>query len=139
MKKFFQEFKEFAIKGNAMQLAVGVIIGGAFTAIVNALVENVLTPILGLFTGGWDFNTLSFGIGNAQITYGAFISAVINFILTAFVLFLLVKAINKLNRKKEEAPAVPTTKVCPFCKSEIAIDATRCPHCTSQLENKEEN
>ncbi len=139
MKKFLKEFKEFAIKGNAMQLAIGVIVGGAFTAIVNALVTNIFTPILGLITGGLNFDSLSFGIGDAQITYGAFISAVINFILTALVLFLLVKALNKLSWKKDEPPAAPTTKVCPYCKSEIAIDATRCPHCTSQLENKEEH
>ncbi len=137
MKKFLQEFKEFAVKGNAMQLAIGVIIGGAFTAIVNALVANIFTPILGLITGGLNFDSLSFGIGDAQITYGAFISAVINFILTALVLFLLVKAINRLNRKEKETPAAPATKVCPFCKSEIAIDATRCPHCTSQLDAPE--
>lgn len=135
MKKFFHEFKEFAMRGNAVSLAVGVVIGGAFTAIVNAVVESIINPLLGLLTGGYGFEGLSFTIGGSEFTYGALISAIVNFLLTAFVLFLIVKAMNRLSRKKEEAPPAPTTKVCPFCKSEIAIDATRCPHCTSQLEN----
>lgn len=135
MKKFLHEFKEFAMRGNVIDLAVGVVIGGAFTAIVTALVDNLLTPLLGLITGGTDFNSLSFGVGSAQFTYGALISAIINFILTAFVLFLIVKAINKAKErgKKAEKPAEPTTKECPFCKTEIHIGATRCPHCTSEL------
>ncbi len=136
MKKFLHEFKEFAMRGNVIDMAVGIVIGGAFTAIVNSLVDNIITPLLGLVTGGNRFDDLSFGLGDAQFTYGAFISAVINFVLVAFVLFLVVKAINKLRsvgKKKEDDPA-PTTKVCPFCKSEIAVDATRCPHCTSLLD-----
>lgn len=141
MKKFLHEFKEFAMRGNVVDMAVGIVIGGAFTAIVNSLVENIITPLLGLLTGGTRFEALSFGLGDAQFTYGAFISAVINFVLVAFVLFLVVKALNKLRSigKKEEAPAAPTTKACPFCKTEIAIDATRCPHCTSILDGPEEN
>ncbi len=139
MRKFLKEFKEFAVRGNVIDMAVGIVIGGAFTAIVNSLVENIITPLLGLITGGTQFETLSFGFRGAQFTYGAFISAVINFVLVAFVLFLVVKAVNKLRAigKKDETPAAPTTKICPYCKSEVAIDATRCPHCTSQLEENE--
>lgn len=135
MKKFLKEFKEFAMKGNVIDMAIGIVIGGAFTAIVTALVDNILTPLLGLITGGTDFSSLSFGVGDAQFTYGALISAIINFVLIALVLFLIVKAMNKAReaRKKEEEEAAPTTKECPFCKSEIHIDATRCPHCTSEL------
>lgn len=134
MKKITKEFQEFISRGNVVDMAVGVIIGGAFTAIVNSLVNDMLTPLLGLLTGGMDFSTLSFGIGGAQFCYGSFIAAVINFLLIALVLFLLVKGINKLRRKPEEKPAEPTTKACPFCKTEIDLHATRCPHCTSQLE-----
>ncbi|WP_369298031.1 large conductance mechanosensitive channel protein MscL [uncultured Neglectibacter sp.] len=134
MKKITKEFQEFISRGNVVDMAVGVIIGGAFTAIVNSLVNDMLTPLLGLLTGGMDFSTLSFGIGDAQFCYGSFIAAVINFLLIALVLFLLVKGINKLRRKPEEKPAEPTTKACPFCKTEIDLHATRCPHCTSQLE-----
>lgn len=133
MKKFGKEFKEFISRGNVLDMAVGVIIGGAFTAIVNSLVADLITPLLGLLTGGLDFTTLSFGIGEAQFMYGSFIAAIINFLLIALVLFVIIKSINSMHKKKEEAPAAPTTKVCPFCKSEIAIDATRCPHCTSEL------
>ena len=121
-------------------MAVGVIIGGAFTAIVNSLVNDIFNPLLGLITGGADFSTLSFGFMDAQFMYGSFITAVINFLLVALVLFLVIKAMNKLHLKKTpEAPAAPTTKVCPFCKSEIAIEATRCPHCTSQLEEEKKS
>lgn len=134
MKKITKEFQEFISRGNVVDMAVGVIIGGAFTAIVNSLVNDMLTPLLGLLTGGMDFSTLSFGIGDAQFCYGSFIAAVINFLLIALVLFLLVKGINRLRRKPEEKPAEPTTKACPFCKTEIDLHATRCPHCTSQLE-----
>ena len=136
MKKIAKEFQEFISRGNVVDMAVGVIIGGAFTAIVNSLVNDMLTPLLGLLTGGVDFTTLSFGIGEAQFCYGSFIAAVLNFVLVALVLFFLVKAINKMrNRKKaEEEAAPPTTKVCPFCKTEIDLHATRCPHCTSELQ-----
>lgn len=138
MKKIFNEFKAFISRGNVIDMAVGVIIGGAFTAIVNSLVNDMLTPILGLITGGQDFSGLMLKFGDTEFKYGSFVSAVINFLLIAAVLFLLVKAINKVHfdfgKKKDEAPPAPTTKKCPYCCSEIAIEATRCPHCTSQLD-----
>jgi len=136
MKKILREFKEFVSRGNVIDMAVGVIIGGAFTAIVNSLVNDMFTPLLGLITGGRDFSALSFSFGDAEFRYGAFLSAIINFLLIALVLFLLVKAINRLHSKKkaEEASPAPTTKTCPYCKSEIDLHATRCPHCTSELE-----
>lgn len=152
-KGFFGEFKKFIMRGNVMDMAVGVIIGGAFTAIVTSLNADILTPILGLF-GGTDFSNLFIQLtghetkyttlaaaqeaGVATLNYGNFITAVINFLITAFVIFCLIKMMNAVNDKlgKKEEPAAPTTKKCPFCKSEIAIDATRCPHCTSQLEGK---
>ncbi len=136
MKKFLQEFKTFALRGNVMDLAVGMIIGGAFTAIVTALKDNFIQPILDFATRAhpdWYTKEELLGFGSA------FISAVINFIIIAFVLFLLIKGLNTLmtigKKKEEEAPSAPTTKVCPFCKSEIAIDATRCAHCTSELKD----
>lgn len=135
MKKFFEEFKQFAMRGNVVDLAVGVVIGGAFTAIVNSLVNDLITPLFGAITGGADFSSWVVGSGDLQFKIGSFISAVINFILVALVLFLVVKSVNKLRShgKKEETPAAPTTKVCPYCKTEIDINATRCPHCTSEL------
>ena len=139
MKKFWEEFKAFISKGSVMDMAVGIIIGGAFTAIVNSLVNDLVMPLLSLLTGGFDFTKLSVvlgsGEGAATLNYGLFISAVINFLLIAFVIFCLIKSINKMKdkvTKKEEED--PTTKICPFCKSEIDIAATRCPHCTSELE-----
>lgn len=152
MKKFFGEFKEFIAKGNVIDLAVGVIIGGAFQSIVKNLVENMITPFISLLTkqvsftdmfvalDGNEYATLAAAqeVGAATLNYGLFIQAVIDFLITAFVIFLLVKGINKIrNMGKKEEPAVeeaPATKVCPFCKSEIAIDATRCPNCTSEVE-----
>ncbi len=139
MKAFWNEFKTFISRGSVMDMAVGIIIGGAFTAIVNSLVNDLVMPLLSLLTGGFDFTKLAVvlgsGEGAATLSYGLFISAVINFLLIAFVIFCLIKSINKMKdkiaKKEEEAP---TTKVCPFCKSEIDIAATRCPHCTSQLE-----
>ncbi|MDD6491228.1 MAG: large conductance mechanosensitive channel protein MscL [Firmicutes bacterium] len=138
MKGLIKEFKEFISRGNVMDMAVGVIIGGAFTAIVNSLVNDVMMPLLSLITGGFDFTSMCIvlgeGEGAATLNYGAFIAAVINFLLIALVIFLLIKIINKIaKRKKEETLAPVTTKVCPFCKEEVAIDATRCPHCTSEL------
>ena len=126
-----EEFKAFALRGNVMDMAVGVIIGGAFSGIVTSLTDNFINPILNVLTGGASY-TLSDVAGFAS----AFGSAVVNFIIMAFILFCLLKAINKLTSltKKEEEPAEPTTKVCPFCQSEISIKATRCPHCTSILE-----
>lgn len=154
-KGFLGEFKTFIMRGNVMDMAVGVIIGGAFTAIVTSLNKDILTPVLGLF-GGTDFSNFFVQLtgdveyktlleaqeaGVATLAYGNFITAIINFLITAFVIFCLVKTINtindKLSKKEEEAPAEPTTKICPFCKSEISIEATRCPHCTSQLEDQE--
>ena len=139
---FIDEFKKFIMRGNVMDMAVGVIVGGAFTAIVTSLNQDILTPILGIL-GGTDFSDLSIKLGSGEnapvLAYGNFITAVINFLITALVIFCIVKGINKINdrfSKKKEAPAAPTTKKCPFCKSEIAIDATRCPHCTSELEEK---
>lgn len=152
MKKsgFVSEFKEFIMRGNVMDLAVGVIVGGAFQAIVNSLVGDILSPILGIF-GGMDLSQYSIQLRAAELNdagkvvkealtlnYGAFIMAIINFLIMAFIIFLLVKGINKLStlgrKKVEEEPAAPTTKVCPYCKSEIAIDAVKCPHCTSDVE-----
>jgi len=134
MKKFLKEFKEFAMRGNVLDLAVGVIIGGAFQKIVSSLVADMLTPLLGLF-GTKDLNALSFFIGEAEVKYGAFLTAVIDFIIMAFVIFVIIKLINKVApKKKAEVVAEPTTKTCPYCKSEIAIAATRCPHCTSEVE-----
>ena len=152
MKGVFKEFKDFISRGNVIDLAVGVIIGGAFSAIVTNLVTNVVTPAISLLTGKISFTDLFIALdggeyatlaaaqeaGAATINYGLFIQAVIDFLLTAFVIFLLVKGINKIKSAgKKEEPAVeeaPTTKVCPFCKSEISIDATRCAHCTSEVE-----
>jgi large conductance mechanosensitive channel len=135
MKKFFDEFKKFISKGNVMDMAVGIIIGGAFTSIVSSLVDDIINPILGLF-GGMNFDQLAWNItGDVTLNYGKFITAVINFLIMALVVFLIVKGLNAASSKfkKEEKPAAPTTKKCPYCKSEIAIDATRCPHCTSEL------
>ena len=145
MKKFFSEFKEFISKGNVMNLAVGVIIGGAFSAIVTSLTDNIINPIIALF-GGTNINGLAIQLkeGNEAtiVDFGAFISAIINFIIMAFIIFLLVKAVNKamsIGKKEEEVVEEVTTKICPFCKSEIAIDAVKCPHCTSdQPEETEE-
>ncbi len=137
MKSFMKEFKEFISKGNVMDMAVGVIIGGAFTAIVTSLVDDIIMPLISLLTGGFDFSNLSIAFGSgegaATFNYGAFITAVINFLLIAFVIFSIIKAINKLNKKKDETPD-PTTKICPHCQSEINIKATKCPCCTSDLE-----
>ena len=134
------EFKKFIMRGNVMDMAVGVIVGGAFTAIVTSLNQDILTPILGIF-GGIDFTNLKLSLGSGEsapvLCYGNFITAVIDFLITAFVIFMLVKGINAVNdrfTKKEEKPAAPTTKKCPFCISEIPIKATRCPHCTSVLD-----
>lgn len=135
MKSFIKEFKEFAMRGNVMDMAVGVIIGGAFGAIITALVDNIITPIIGAVMGGVDFSKLAITVGKANIGYGAFIQAVIDFLIVAFCIFCMLKAVNKaFAKKEEEAPAEPTTKECPFCKTEIAIGATRCPNCTSVLE-----
>ena len=140
-KGFIEEFKKFIMRGNVMDMAVGVIVGGAFTSIVTSLNQDILTPVLGIF-GGTDFSNLKVTLGSGEnapvLCYGNFLTAVTNFLITAFVIFVLVKAINKIGdkliRKEEEAPPEPTTKICPYCRSEIAKEATRCPHCTSNLE-----
>jgi len=143
MKKFASEFKEFVSKGNVMDLAVGVIIGGAFQSIVNSLVNDILMPLLSLITGGIDFTSWAVTVGRkdienpATITYGNFIAAILNFLLMALVLFLIVKAMNSarkaMSKPEEKKQEAPKTKKCPYCRSEIPVDATRCPHCTSQL------
>ena len=135
MKKFLQEFKSFALQGNVLDLAVGVIIGAAFKDIVTALTDNFINPILQFFTAGDKIELSEVGVYASN-----FITAVINFLIMAFILFCIVKAINKMMSlgKKKEEPAAPTTKTCPFCMSEIAIEATRCPHCTSVIEEKDE-
>lgn len=138
IKTFVNEFKEFALKGNVVSMAVGIIIGGAFGALITSFTESFITPLINLICGGFMGEGFggTFTIGDSVFTYGAFLAAVINFIIQAFVLFMIIKAMNKVMdmNKKPEAPAAPTTKVCPYCKSEISIEATRCPHCTSQLE-----
>lgn len=138
MKKVISEFKEFISRGNVMDMAVGIIIGGAFTNVVSSLVKDIINPILGLF-GGMNFDQLSWNIiGDVTLNYGSFLTTVINFLIMAFVVFLIVKVMNTISnrfaRNKEEEKQEPTVKVCPFCKSEIDIQASRCPHCTSNLE-----
>lgn len=136
MKAFIEEFKTFALKGNVMDMAVGIIIGGAFTAIVNSLVGDIISPLIGSL-GGANMAGAAWTVNGAEVGWGNFVTAIINFLLVAFVLFLVIKAINKAGnvvKKPEEEVEEITTKVCPFCKSEVAIDATRCPHCTSELE-----
>ena len=133
MKKLFQDFKKFCSRGNILELATGVMIGGAFTAIVNSLVGDIINPLIGLFFNA-DFSDVVIQIGDVGIGVGAFLNAIINFLIVAFVLFLTIKAINMLHKKPAEEPKEPTTKKCPYCQSEIAIKAVRCPHCTSKLE-----
>ena len=146
-----KEFKEFAVKGNMIDMAVGIIIGGAFNSLVSTLVNDVIMPLLSILTGKIDFSNIFIAMdgnkyaalsavpeGVAVVKIGAFISGVLNFIIMAFVVFLIVKFINRLRTEKEEpakeAPA-PTTKKCPYCMTQIAIEATRCPHCTSELKD----
>ena len=167
-----KEFKEFALKGNAIELAIGVVVGTAFQAIVKSLVDDVIMPLISVLFGNIDFSDWVLKIGNNTIKYGSFISAIVNFVLVAFTLFLVVKYINKLNKKIEEASKEAklqeakkieelrkkskllgklikkseekeevetpeaTTKLCPFCLSEINIKAIRCPHCTSKLDEE---
>ena len=134
MKKFIEEFKTFALRGNMMDMAVGVLIGGAFSGIVSSLTDNFINPLLNVCTGGQMY-TLQDVAGFAS----AFISSLFNFLIMAFVLFCLLKGVNKLvSLGKKEEPAAPTTKKCPFCMSEIDIAATRCPHCTSEIPEEAE-
>lgn len=139
-KNFLNEFKTFAMRGNVIDMAVGIIIGGAFGTIVNSLVNDVLMPPIGMLLGKVDFSDLQLvlsgeGENIVAIKYGLFINALISFLIVAFAVFLLIKAINKLQASvvKEEAAAEPKTKTCPYCCSEISINATRCPHCTAEL------
>ncbi|NLG09969.1 MAG: large conductance mechanosensitive channel protein MscL [Coriobacteriaceae bacterium] len=136
--KIVNEFKEFVSRGNVVDLAVAVVIGGAFTAIINSLVNDLITPLLSLLTGGYDFASLSVALGSgdnaAMLTYGAFIAAIINFLMVALVIFFLVKGINKVARKKVEEEEPAAVKDCPYCAESIAKDAIRCPRCTSILE-----
>ena len=166
-KKFGTEFKEFITKGNVISLAIGVILGGAFQAVINSAVNDVFLPIIGIFTKGIDFSKAFLDLtylrnpgldpiatakaaqdaGHVVVSYGTLITAAINFLIIGLVVFCIVKSINsvgdvgkKVRRKKsapEEPKPAPTTKECPFCRSEIAIKATRCPHCTSQLPEEE--
>lgn len=137
---FFGEFKAFALKGNVMSMAVGVLIGGAFSGLVTSLTENIINPILNCM-GKMDNDTvasLSVTLRGQTLQFGSFIADVINFVIMAFIVFLLVKGMNKLGEigKKEEKEAEPTTKECPYCKSQISIEATKCPHCTSDLQEE---
>lgn len=126
-----KEFRAFVMRGNVLDLAVGVIIGGAFGKIVASLVSDILTPIIGLAMGGVDFSGLTLTVGSAQIAYGIFINNVIDFLVIAFVIFMIVKAANAAKRPSPEAE--PVTKECPYCFSTISIKATRCPNCTSEI------
>jgi large conductance mechanosensitive channel len=148
MKKTFKEFKEFAVKGNMIDLAVGIIIGAAFTGIVNSLVNDIIMPPIGLLLGkvdftnlfltlsGLKFNTLAEAKAGGAVTlnYGVFVNAIISFLIVAFAVFILVKQINRIRRTLEtETEKAPTTKPCPYCKSLINIEAVRCPNCTSEV------
>lgn len=151
MKKFLEEFKAFAVKGNMIDLAVGVIVGGAFGKIVSSLVNDIFMPVLSLLTGGQNVNNLFIQLKNtdtvytsieaakeagvATLNYGMFIQTVIDFLIIALSIFLFVKGISKLQKKKEEAPA-PVVRKCDYCLEPIADEATRCPHCTSELKPK---
>ena len=148
----FKEFRAFALRGNVVDMAVGIIVGAAFGTIISSLVDNILMPPIGLLLGGVDFGNL-FAIikagstagpyatladaqsaGAVTINYGVFINAIVSFVIVAFAIFLVIRAINRLTREKETPLAEPTTKECPYCRSTIPLTATRCPHCTSQLE-----
>ena len=131
MKKLLNEFKEFALKGNMLDMAIGLIMGSAFSGLVTQLTDSFITPLLSLCTSGVNFDQLMFEIGGATFTYGKFISYAINFVLQAFVLFMLIRLFHSFQKKEEPAPE--TTKICPYCKSEIHIDAVKCPHCASDL------
>jgi large conductance mechanosensitive channel len=144
----WKEFKEFAMRGNVIDMAVGIILGGAFNTIVKSLVDDIIMPPIGLALGRVDFANLYINLsggsyeslakaqeaGAATINYGVFINSIISFLIVAWVMFLLVTRINKMKQeKKSKEPAAPTTKECPYCFTQIPIQATRCPHCTSQL------
>lgn len=130
----FKEFKEFISRGNVLDMAIGIIMGSAFTAIVTSVVDDLLMPLIAGLTAGVNYEDLVINVAGASLKVGNLINAIISFIIIAFVLFLIVKSINKLH-KKDDAPVEETEKTCPYCKITIAIDATRCPNCTSKLEN----
>lgn len=147
----FKEFKEFAMRGNVVDMATGIVIGGAFGTIVKSMVDDVLMPPIGLLLGGVDFSNFFVVIkdgktpgpydaiasvkaaGAVSINYGLFINAIISFLIVAFAIFMVIKGMNAMRRQQEAPPAEPTTKACPFCATDIPIQATRCPHCTSEL------
>ncbi len=145
--KFVDDFKQFVMRGNVVDMAVGVIVGGAFGKIVSSLVNDVVMPPIGLLLGGVDFSSLFLSLngqvyaslaeaqqaGAPTLNYGVFFNTVINFLIVAFVIFVVIRQISALKRKPEPAPAVPTTKECPFCFSTVSLKATRCPNCTSQI------
>ena len=137
MGKFWKEFKEFAFKGNVVDLAVGVMIGSAFTSIVNSIVNDLFTPVIAKITGSVDFSALKIVMGSGDnpptIAIGSFIQTVVNFFIVAICIFMFVRFVNRLKKPAPKAPEKPK-RYCPYCKSEIAVDATRCPHCTSNLE-----
>jgi len=126
-----KEFRDFAMRGNVMDLAIAVIIGGAFGKIIASLVNDILMPLIGLLLGGLTFSELAATVNGVAITYGLFIQSIVDFIIVAFVIFMIVRTMN--NMKKQPAPADPATKECPYCFTTVPIKATRCPHCTSQL------
>lgn len=129
-----KDFKEFAMKGNIIDMAIGVIIGGAFGKIVGSLVNDLIMPLFGIILGEVDFSSLSITIGDAAINYGLFINTVVEFLIISFSIFLVVNKINKYTKKDDPVEeVVVTTKLCPFCKTDINIEASRCPNCTSEL------
>jgi len=142
-----KEFKEFAMRGNVLDMAIGIVIGAAFGAIVTSFVDDILMPPIGMLLGSVDFTNLFISLdgqhyatladaqaaGAATINYGLFITAVIDFLIVAFFIFLLVRQINRMRAEPEEVPTEPTTKDCPYCATEIPLQATRCPHCTSEI------
>ena len=140
-KGFFAEFKKFILRGNVIDLAVGVIIGGAFQSIVKSLVDDIVMPLVGMVTGNIDFSQRVWRIGEgefaATVTWGNFVTAILNFLIMSFVIFCFIKLINKISekasKKKDEPEAAPTTKKCPYCCTEIDIEAVKCPHCTSDI------
>ncbi len=145
----FKEFREFAMKGNVVDMAVGIIIGAAFGKIVTSLVNDIIMPPIGLLLGKVDFSSLFVNLsggayaslaeakaaGAATINYGLFLNTILDFIIVAFAIFIVIRQMNKMRKQPEPAPAVPTTKECPFCLSAIPIKATRCPHCTSEIKS----
>lgn len=136
-KGFVEEFKAFVMRGNVIDMAVGVIIGGAFQGIVKSLVDDIIMPIISMITGGINFNDWKWQLNETvSVNYGTFITLVLNFLIMAFVIFMMVKLLNKVSAKNKPAPApaAPTTKVCPYCKSTIPIEAVKCAHCTSDVE-----